>query len=168
MRPSGVRSAALGLVLVFLLAGCFYGFAGGGLPSSIRTVAVLPFENETPSSELQRELLEQLRRDLQSRLNLRDAPESRADAVVRGTIARYETDIPVSFSSDPRQATSARRRLQLTVDVEIVEQSTGRVLWQRKGLIGEGEYAERAEQQGRRTAMERIAAEIIEGAQSQW
>ena len=167
MRPSGVRSAASCLVLL-LLAGCFYGFAGGGLPSSIRTVAVLPFENETPSSELQRELLEQLRRDIQSRLNLRDAPEARADAVVRGTIARYETDIPVSFSADPRQATSARRRLQLTVDVEIIQQSTGRVLWQRKGLVGEGEYAERAEVAGRRIAMERIASEIIEGAQSQW
>ena len=168
MRPSGVRSASLGLVLLLLLAGCFYGFAGGGLPSNIRTVAILPFENETPASELQRELLEQLRRDLQSRLNLRDAPEARADAIVRGTIARYETDIPVSFSADPRQATSARRRLQLTVDVEIVEQATGRVLWQRKGLVGEGEYAERAEAVGRRTAMERIASEIIEGAQSQW
>jgi hypothetical protein len=42
------------------------------------------------------------------------------------------------------------------------------VLWQRKGLIGEGEYAERAEVSGRRIAMERIANEIIEGAQSQW
>lgn len=167
MRPSGVRSAASSLFLL-LLAGCFYGFAGGGLPTSIRTVAVLPFENETPSSELQRELLEQLRRDIQSRLNLRDAPEARADAVVRGTISRYETDIPVSFSADPRQATSARRRLQLTVDVEIIQQSTGRVLWQRKGLVGEGEYAERSEVAGRRIAMERIASEIIEGAQSQW
>lgn len=167
MRPSGIRSAAAGLFLL-LLAGCFYGFAGGGLPSNIRTVAILPFENETSTSELQRELLEQLRRDLQSRLNLRDAPESRADAVVRGSIANYETDIPVSFSSDPRQSTSARRRLQLTIDVEIVEQASGKVLWQRKGLIGEGEYAERAEASGRRIAMEKIASEIIEGAQSQW
>ncbi len=166
MRPSGIRSAAVCLLL--LLAGCAYGFAGGGLPSNIRTVAILPFENETPSADLQRELLEQLRRSIQSRLNLRDAPEARADAVVRGTIARYETDIPVSFSADPKQATSARRRLQVTVDVEIVEQATGRVLWQRKALIGEGEYAERAEVQGRRLAMERIANEIIEGAQSQW
>ena len=167
MRPSGVRRAALGLVLL-LATGCVYGFAGGGLPQNIKTVAILPFENETPSAELQRELLEQLRRDIQSRLNLRDASEARAHAVVRGVIARYETDIPVSFSADPRQATSARRRLQITVDVEIVEQASGRVLWQRKGLVGEGEYGEGAEPTGRRLAMERIASEIIEGAQSQW
>jgi outer membrane lipopolysaccharide assembly protein LptE/RlpB len=167
MRPSGVRSFALSVVLL-LLAGCFYGFAGGGLPANIRTVAVLPFENETPLSELQRELQEQLRRDHHSRLNLRDAPETRAHAVVRGLISRYEADIPISFSADPRQGSSARRRLQITVDVEIVEQATGRVLWQRKGLIGEGEYVERAEATGRRLAMERIANDIIEGAQSQW
>ena len=168
MRASGVRSSLASFLVLLLLAGCAYGFAGGGLPSSIRTVAILPFENETPSSELQRELLERLRSDIQGRLNLRDASETRADAVVRGVIARYETDIPISFSADPRQATSARRKLQITVDVEIIEQSTGRVLWQRKGLVGEGEYPERAEINGRRLAMERIASEIIEGAQSQW
>lgn len=167
MRRSGIRSALLALPLL-LLAGCLYGFAGGGLPSNIRTVAVLPFENETPAPELQRELLEQMRRDIRSRLSLRDASEARADAVVRGTIVRYETDVPIGFSADPRQATTSRRRLQITVDVEIVEQATGRVLWQRKGLTGEGEYAERAEATGRRLAMERIVSDIIEGAQSQW
>jgi hypothetical protein len=168
MPASGARRRAFPLLFLLLFAGCFYGFAGGGLPSNIRTVAILPFENETPAAELQRELLEQLRRDLQGRLNLRDASEARAHAVVRGVISRYETDVPISFSADPRQASTARRKLQITVDVEIVEQATGRVLWQRKGLVGEGEYQERAEVSGRRLAMERIVSEIIEGAQSQW
>lgn len=168
MRRSGVRSLALMIALLLPAGGCLYGFAGGGLPSNIRTVAILPFENETPQPELQRELLDQLRRDVQSRLNLRDAPESRADAVVRGVISRYEADIPISFSADPRRQTSARRKLQVTVDLEIVEQASGKVLWQRKGLVGEGEYVERDERTGRRLAMERIASEVIEGAQSQW
>lgn len=166
MRRSGVRSLLLAVLLP--LGACAYGFAGGGLPQNIRTVAVLPFENETPAAELQRELQERMRRDIQSRLNLRDASESRADAIVRGIISRYETDIPVAFSSDPRQSQSARRKLQITVDAEIVEQATGRVLWQRKGLVGEGEYAEGGEAGGRRTAIERIVSDIIEGAQSQW
>src|SRR5215207_9509984 len=100
MRRSGVISA-----LLLLLAGCFpYGFAGGGLPSHVKTVAVLPFDNQTPSPDLQREVFDAMRRGVQSRLGLRDAPEARADAILRGTLLRYDADIPVAYSADPRQS----------------------------------------------------------------
>ena len=156
------------LLLVASLTGCLYGFAGGGLPTHIRTVAVMPFDNETTTPELPRELQEALRQGMQSRLGLRDAPEDRASAVVRGTVTRYELDIPVGFSANPNQATSARRRLRVLVDIEIVDQVTGKVLWQKTGVSAEGEYADRGEAEGRKQAIERIVTEIIEGAQSQW
>jgi hypothetical protein len=167
MRRSGVLSSAL---LCAALAGCFlpYGFVGGGLPSHVRTVAVLPFENETSQPELQRELFNLMRRELEGRLGLRDASEQRADAIVRGTILRYDTDVPIAFSADPNQASSARRKLQIAVDVEIVDQTTGRTLWSKKSLLAEGEYNERAELEGRRMALEKLVSEMIEGAQSQW
>jgi hypothetical protein len=162
------RSGASALLLLLSLA-CFpYGFAGGGLPSHVRTVAVLPFENETSSPELQRELLDELRRELQGRLGLRDAPVERAHALVRGTILRYDTDVPIGYSADPTQAVTARRQLQIAVDVELIDQTTGRTLWQRKGLSANGEYAERNEVEGRRRAVEQLVNEMIEGAQSQW
>ncbi|MDQ8151394.1 MAG: LPS assembly lipoprotein LptE [Gemmatimonadota bacterium] len=156
------------LLLIASLTGCLYGFAGGGLPTHIRTVAVMPFDNETATPELPRELQEALRQGMQSRLGLRDAPEDRASAVVRGTVTRYELDIPVGFSANPNQATSARRRLRVLVDIEIVDQVTGKVLWQKTGVSAEGEYADRGEAEGRKQAIERIVTEIIEGAQSQW
>jgi hypothetical protein len=145
-----------------------YGFAGGGLPSNIRTMAVLPFDNQTTSPEVQRELLDVMRRELQRRLGVRDAAESRADAIVRGVISAYDVDVPVAVSSNPSQAVTARRRLQLTIDVEIVEQNNGRVIFQRKGMRGEGDYDERAEADGRRKAIDKIVNDIVEGAQSQW
>jgi Lipopolysaccharide-assembly len=164
MRRFGIISA-----LVVLLGACFpYGFAGGGLPSHIKTVAVLPFDNQTPSAALQQELLVSLRRELQRRLGLRDAPEARADAIVRGTLLRYDVDVPISYTADPNQATSARRMLQLTIDVELVDQKSGKALWQRKGLVAQGEYGESAENEGRRLAIERVVNDVIEGAQSQW
>jgi hypothetical protein len=164
------RFGALSFALLVLSAACGvrYGFAGGGLPAHIRTVAVLPFENETASPELQRELFELLRRELRSRLGLRDGVEASADALVRGTIKTYDVDIPVGFSSDPQQAVTARRRLQVMIDIEIVDQSNGKILWQRRGLRAEGEYAERAEAAGRRAALDKIVGDIVEGAQSQW
>jgi len=158
----------LALLFTATLTGCLYGFAGGGLPTHIRTVAVMPFDNETATPELPRELQEALRQGMQARLGLRDAPEERASAVVRGTITRYELDIPVGFSANPNQATSARRRLRVLVDIEIVDQVTGKVLWQKTGVSAEGEYADRGEAEGRKQAIERIVTEIIEGAQSQW
>ena len=166
MRRSG---RSIGVLLVLAALGCWpYGFVGGGLPQHIRTVAVVPFDNETSTSAVQSELHELLRRDIERRLGLRDAPQERADALVRGTILRYEEDIPIAYSADPRQATTARRRLQLVVDVEIIDQATGRALWQRKGLSAEGDYSEREETEGRRRALEKIVNDIIDGALSQW
>lgn len=171
---SGVRRlAAAGIAAALLLgaSSCRYSpykFAGGGLPSHVRTVAVLPFDNQTAVPELQRELFEALRRQLVSRLNLRDAPESRADAVVRGTIVKYDVDVPIAYSADPRQATTARRSLQLVIDVQIIDQSNGKTLLDRRGLSAQGEYAEQAEAAGRRQAIDKILADIIDGAQSQW
>jgi hypothetical protein len=155
--------------LVVALAGCIpYGFTGGGLPSHIRTVAIIPFENQTATSQLPRELSEALRARLHDRLGLRDAAESKANAVVRGTIQRYEIDIPVAFSATNKQATTATRMLQLVVDIEMVDQVTGKTLWQRKGLIAEGQYPEGGEAAGRQRAIERIVNDVIDGAQSQW
>ena len=162
MRRSGLVSVALALT------GCFYGFTGGGLPSHIHTVAIIPFENRTASPELQRELAETLRSTLRDRLGLRDATEARANAVVRGTIQRYETDIPVGYAADNKQTTSAKRQLQITVDIEMVDQVNGKTLWQRKGLSAEGQYEERGEAAGRKQAIERIINDIVQGAQSQW
>jgi len=128
-------------------------------------MAILPFENKTPSSTLQQELLTQMRSELRRRLGVRDAAENEAKAIVRGTIQSYEQDIPVGFST---QTTTARRRLQITVDVEIFDVRKGKILFSRKGLRGEGEYAERADAEGRRLAIEKLVNDIVDGAQSQW
>jgi len=167
MRRFGALSLAA-LLIVAGACGVRYGFAGGGLPPHIRSMAVLPFENETASPELQRELFELLRRELRRRLGVREGAEATADAIVRGAIKTYDIDIPVGFSADPQQAVSARRKLQITIDIEIVDQSNNRILWERRGLRAEGEYAEREEAAGRRTALEKIVNDIVEGAQSQW
>ncbi len=163
-------AGALALVSVGAVGCRFspYKFAGGGLPRNVRTVAVLPFENQTAVPDLQRELFESMRSTLQRRLSLGTATEARADAIVRGSIVKYDTDVPIAFSADPRAANQARRQLQLVIDVTIIDQASGRTLWERKGLTARGEYAERNEAAGRRQAIEELLGDIVEGAQSQW
>jgi len=165
MRRLGGLTAS---VFLLLASGCLYSFAGGGLPPHIKTMAIATFDNQTPSPDLPKEIYDEMRRELQRRLGVRDAPRDRADAVVTGVIQSYEPDVPVSFSADPRQAVTARRRLQVTVEVEIVDQSSGKVLFQNKGLREEADYAERAEQEGRKLAIGKIVQKIVCGVQSNW
>jgi hypothetical protein len=113
-------------------------------------------------------LYDQLNRELRRRLGVRDAPSDRADAVVKGAILSYDADVPVSFSSNPNQAVSAHRRLQLTIDIEIVDQSNGRLLFSNKALREEAEYQERAEAEGRKQAIQKLVEKIVEGVQSNW
>lgn len=173
-RPSArlTRRTALALGLTAgaaaLLSAC-YGFSGGGgLPKDLKTVAIDPFDNQTASPELQKELFDALRKTLHDRLNLREAPLAKADLVVTGTIVKYDVDIPAGVAADTRQTTSTRRRLQLVIDVEIVEQKTSRTLLKKAGLSREGQYAEGGEVAGRRNAIESIMADIVDGVQSQW
>jgi hypothetical protein len=157
-------------LLLVLSSACIprYGFAGGGLPAHIRTLAVVPFDNETASPDLQRELFDAMRRDFQPRLGVREAPQDRADAIVRGVIRGYDVDVPVGFAADQRVASASQRSLQITLDVQILDQTTGKMIFERKGLRAEGTYAERDEPGGRREAIRRIVNDLVEGAQSQW
>jgi hypothetical protein len=165
-----LTSGLLAGLSALALSGCLYGFAGGGLPPSIKTVAVLPFDNRTSEPTLTQEVSVAVREAVQSRLGLRQASEQQADAVVKGTISRYEPDLPVQYvgNESQRQVTVTRRLVQITVSVEILDQKKGKSLWQRNGLVLEGDYTPGQEAEGRKTALDRLVTNIVEGAQSQW
>ena len=152
------------------MAACLYGFAGGGLPANIKTVALFPFDNQTSEPTLTQEVAVRVRDAVQSRLGLRAASEAQADAVVRGTISRYEPDIPVQYSGNEAesQVSVTRRLVHITVTVQIQDQRAGKPLWERSGLLLEGDYEQGQEAQGRQKALDKLVTYIVEGAQSQW
>jgi lipopolysaccharide assembly LptE-like protein len=163
-----LRSGFLASISVLALSGCLYGFAGGGLPPAIKTVAVLPFDNQTPEPTLTQEISRAVREAVESRLGLRQAAEPQADAVVRGSITRYEPDLPVAYTGDSSRVTVTRRQVQITVSVDILDQKQGKSLWQRSGLTVRGDYDTGQEADGRRKALDDLVTNIVEGAQSQW
>ncbi len=164
-----VRSALAVVVGSLAAGGCLYGFAGGGLPGHISTVAILPFDNQTPEPSLTQEVSEAIREAMEQRLGLRASAEATADAVVRGAILRYTADIPLSFQGGQAGNVSVtRRRVQISVRVEIYDQREGRVLWERTSLQVDGEYRPPEQEEGRRLAWEKLVTDIVEGAQSQW
>ncbi|HJR51769.1 MAG TPA: LPS assembly lipoprotein LptE [Gemmatimonadales bacterium] len=134
-------------------------------------MAVLPFDNQTPEPTLTQEINTAVREAVEGRLGLRQASERQADAVVRGTITRYEPDLPVAFTGDAEgegAVTVTRRLVQISLSVEILDQANDKPLWQRSGLLLEGDYDPGREAEGREKALDKLVTNIVEGAQSQW
>ncbi|PYP23375.1 MAG: hypothetical protein DMD55_17245 [Gemmatimonadetes bacterium] len=164
IRRCGAAAASAGGLA---LAACLYGFAGGGLPN-IKTVAILPFDNQTPEPALTKEVNDAVLEAFQGRLGLRPAAEANADAVVRGRVVRYDPDVPLSFTPGQGRTDVTRRQVQITVDVELVDQREGKTLWQRQGLTVVGEYPPPQEAAGRKVALQKLVNDLVDGAQSQW
>ncbi|HTH63986.1 MAG TPA: LPS assembly lipoprotein LptE [Gemmatimonadales bacterium] len=136
---------------------------------NIKTVAILPFDNETPEPALTTEVATAVHQAIEDRLGLRPAGEQSADAVVRGRISRYDADLPLTIQSATGQAPNVtRRQVQITVDIAIVDQRDGKTLWQHQSLTVTGDYQPPAEPDGRKVALDKLVTEIVTGAQSQW
>ncbi|HEU4830003.1 MAG TPA: LPS assembly lipoprotein LptE [Gemmatimonadales bacterium] len=133
---------------------------------------MLPFENRTPEATLTQDVNAAVRAAVEERLGLRQEGEETADALVRGSITRYEPDVPVAYTGNDvnNRVDVTRRLVQITVNVEIVNQRTSRTIWQRSGLTVEGDYepGSETESEGRDEALQRLTVNIVEGAQSQW
>lgn len=170
IRPRcSIRRFGAGAVsaLALSLSGCLYGFKGGGLPN-IRTVAILPFDNQTAEPALTKEVNDAVLEAFQGRLGLRPAGENSADAVVRGKVVRYDADVPLSIQAGAGRTDVTQRQVSITVDVEILDQRQGKTLWQRQGLSEVGAYSPPQEADGRKAALQKLVQDLVDGAQSQW
>ncbi len=167
------RSFVYGLAGLALLAvtGCNYSFRAGSFPPPhIRTVAIEPFENTTTRFELSGELFDQLLRNLPGALGIRQAGADVADAIVRGSINRYDVQAPNYRAGQPGQAAQVlQRQVNISVSVEIIDLVENVVLWESSNVSALGEYPEGApEENGRMRAIELLVQEIVDGAQSNW
>lgn len=154
-----------------LLVGCNYSFRAGSFPPPhIRTIAIVPFENDTPRFELSGELYDQLLRNLPAALGIRTAGADVADAIVRGSIQRYDVIAPNYRAAQPGQpAQVLQRQVNLSVSVEIVDLVENVILWESSNVTAQGEFPEgEPEDQGRLEAIELLVQKIVDGAQSNW
>lgn len=160
------------LIAALLLSGCSYTFRpGSGFPEHIRTLAVVPFDNDTERFELTQELHEELLRELPQALGVRNAGEDRADAVVRGRITAYRLTAPLFRPGDTQSRIDVlQRQVTIRVQVEIVDLVENVILWEDQGLSVDGQYLDESETEevGRAEAIELILQRIVDGAQSNW
>lgn len=172
-RTRAVRAVAVLLVTLLSLsaAACNYSFrAGAGFPDHIRTVAVLPFENQTNRFELTDELHQQLLQELPPALGIQPGGENTADAVVRGVITDYDVSAPSYRQGDAGRAEVLQREVSLRVQVQIIDREQNLILWEDRGLRERGQYLEASETEevARAEAIELLVQAIVDGAQSNW
>jgi len=167
-RPLAV--AALSATL--LASGCLYSFKAGSFPPEhVKTIAIAPFDNETTRFELSGEIYEELLRNLPRSLGIRTAGEDVADAVVRGSIIRYDVAAPNYRAGDPGQpAEVIQRQVTITVRIEIVDLVENVILWEDRNVSAQGQFIEASESEdvGRAEAIELLVQKIVDGAQSNW
>lgn len=159
------------LVLLPSLAGCLYTFrAGAGLPSHIRTLAVVPFENQTDRFDLAQEIEEAILQQVPRAFGVRAAGQDVADAVIRGTVRRYQVDAPSYRSAPGGGAQVLERAVNIAIEVQVVDQTQRVILWENRALSARGQYLEESEleEDGRSLAIEQIVRDIINGLQSNW
>lgn len=161
-------------LLAASVAGCSFGFVGGGLPPGIRTVAVAAFDNDTADPSLAQLVQLAVKQGVESRLGLRAAAPTLADAIVNGKVTRYDPDQPLSFRGTPtttgaaNQVDVTRRQVELTVDITVVEQKTGRTLWDGKNQLVQGDYQPGHEEDGKRKALALLVNKVIDGVHQNW
>lgn len=162
---------AVALVAVLAQSGCMYSFRGGSFPDHIRTIAVETFENDTNRFEISDELFDLMLRQVPRSLGIRVAGAEVADAIVRGTITRYDVTAPdYRPAAGGGRAEVLQRQVAVTVRVEIVDLVNNVVLWEEQALRAEGIFLESEgnEEEGRLQAIDNLVQKIVDGAQSNW
>ena len=162
---------ALAALATVAAGSCNYSFvAGAGLPSHIRTVAIVPFENETTRFDLTQELHEVLLRELPRALGLTLAGEENADAIVSGTIQGYDLRAPNYRRGQQSETVQVlQRQVELRVQARILDRENHTILWEQQ-LREVGQYLEASETEevGRAEAISLCVQGIVDGAQSNW
>ncbi len=152
------------------MVGCNYSFRSGSFPDHIRTIAIVPFDNDTNRFELTQEIHEQLLRELPRSLGVTNAGEDVADAVVQGRISRYDLTAPLFRPGQQDDRVDVlQRQVNIRVQVELIDLVENVILWDDQGLSTQGQYLEgESEEVGRQEAIELLVQRIVDGAQSNW
>lgn len=129
------RLAAL-FSLVGLLAGCGYGFAGGGgPPRGLNTIFVRLIENQTAEIGAEFVLTDQLKNEFIRKYRREVVPEDQAEGILSGRITQVR-----SWTIARRSAqASLEKRVSVTIDLTLKNQA-GEVVWFTRGMSGSEVY----------------------------
>jgi len=153
------------------LAGCNYGFSGGGgLPSNLKAAYVPPIENRTSQFDLTDQFNALLVEAVRANLGMQLASAAEADAIITATLVGYD-DRPLNFEAVQDEGAQVfERQVTIRAAVEIRDVQQNLVVWSSSSVSGQGDYrpATELDTAGKEMALESLVQKIVNGAQSQW
>ena len=152
-----------------LFSGCYS--TGPLLPPHIKSIAIMTFENGTYEPELEIDMADEVINRFIFDGNLSIAREDSADAVLTGTITRYDKDA-VRYTEDERDEVT-EYRLTLTVDMVCRDVKKNEIMWEEKGFSREVTYESESDPEGqeadaRVAAIKWMAKNIVERTIEGW
>jgi outer membrane lipopolysaccharide assembly protein LptE/RlpB len=168
MRITGILFRLTSLVLLSLVLsialGCGYQIMGRGgeFPEGITSLAIAPLENKTKEANLNAIFVSALRREFIFRREVDIVSKDKAEASLQGAITSVTTG---SIAYD-REARAREYRVTITLDLLLVRQGDGKVLWRGDGIQGATEYIASTDvivEEGRKNAaIRKIADDLAE------
>lgn len=161
--PKAIGVALLLFVTSLLTSGCAGYHVGPVTKRNFNTIAVPMFHNDTLRPQLEAQISNAVIRRLQEDGSLRLKSESSADAILNGTVVRYQRTALRSLRSDtnvPREY-----EIAITVRVEARDRRTGEIVLKSTEVEGKsdvfiGEDQQSAEEQALPLVADDIAKRV--------
>ena len=135
-----LRFSVLWLAPVLLLGGCGYHSVNSAvhLPSTVHTLAIPAFKNNTQSYQTQAIFTQAVIREFTSRTSYRivSGEDPGADATLRGTITSFQI-IPLTYDNTTGQTSSYL--VTIATKLELVDRA-GKVIWQNPSYLFRQQY----------------------------
>jgi hypothetical protein len=139
LRPSRLAQWLIPLSLL-LLPSCGYRVAGRGdrLPPDLKAIAVPVFVNQSSRFRIEQTLAAAVTREFIERTRFRITPNpADADAVLEGTVKDVRSGV-ITYDLNTGRATSLQ--VQVTANIELVDQRSKKVLFSNDRYIFREEY----------------------------
>lgn len=171
-RPtSSCRVAAASLLLVAVAGGCGYTLSSA-LPGHIKTLAIPVLANSTVEFGLGDDVTQALVNAFLSDRSLKIVREREADAVLRGTIVRYENHV-FGYTQQER---ATQYEIVLVVKVSFHDLVKNRDLWKEDALtvrttynvVAVGAAPPQTEADGRRDVIQKLADQVVSRTVQGW
>jgi outer membrane lipopolysaccharide assembly protein LptE/RlpB len=132
------KTLGLPIICIALINACGYQFAGQGqFPEGVERIFIEVFENKTSKTGIERIVTNQVVFEFtrQREKSLANKAEN-ADAVLKGVVRKIRTQTISRVGTE----VASEREVTMTVDLRLVKQDGGQVIWAAKGITDRQAY----------------------------